>query len=379
VSLTHPHRRTRGLTLAGGVAVASLAIASMPATAAVASATAHHHAAAHRPAAVRNQSAAAAAAAYLVGRLDGPHHNHYTSSFDGQSFPSYGETADAAMSLDAAGVGQRAVGRITSYLRRNVTGYAGTKQFGFSPGAIGKLMLLAEAQHRDVHHFGGVNLVREVRSTEGLRDAKRGEYQQNPVGTPKNQEFVSTTSQALAMLALADAAKGDAQPDRAARKFLIAQQCHNGGFPSQLLSSPKAACRAGVDVDSTGYAVQALLATGNRAAAASGVRFLQRVQHKSGGFGAEGGNANSTAIAVEALLAAHTSLGGAIHWLHGQQVGCVRQAVRRGAVNFQDGYDPAASLLATSQAGTALAHASLAQVDRAGARKATPRISCPAH
>jgi hypothetical protein len=372
VPLTHPHRRTRGLTLAGAVAVASLAFASLPAAASTAALAPAPH-----PAAVGNQPAAAAAASYLVSRLGGRHHDHYSSSFNGQSFPSYGETADAAMSLDAAGVAQRAVGRITSYLRHHVSGYAGTKQFGFSPGAIGKLMLLAEAQHVKVRHFGGANLVREVRSTEGLRDAKRGEYQQNPVGTPKDQEFVSTTSQALAMLALAESSKSSAQPDRAAKRFLVAQQCGDGGFPSQLLTNPKRACKAGSDIDSTGYAVQALLATGNFAAARRGVRFLQKSQNRNGGFGIGGGNANSTAIAVEALVAAHRSLGRAIHWLRGQQVGCAGRAARRGAVNFQHGYDPAASLLATSQAATALARASLAEIDRRGARRATPRISCP--
>jgi hypothetical protein len=372
VPFTHPNRRARGgLTLAGGVAVASLAFASLPAAASAAA-----PGPAPRPAAVGNQPAAAAAASYLVSRLGGRHHDHYSSSFNGQSFPSYGETADAAMSLDAAGVAQRAVGRITSYLRHNVSGYAGTKQSGFSPGAIGKLMLLAEAQHVKVRHFGGANLVREVRSTEGLRDAKRGEYQQNPPGTPKNEEFVSTASQALAMLALAQTST---HPDKAARRYLIAQQCRDGGFPSQLLTNAKTACKAGSEVDSTGYAVQALLATGNAAAAHRGVRFLQKAQRKNGSFGAPGGNANSTAIAVEALVAAHRSVGKAIHWLRGQQVGCAGRAGRRGAVNFQHGYDPAASLLATSQAGTALAHRSLAQIDRAGAHQATPRISCPKH
>jgi hypothetical protein len=376
VSFTHPYRRARsGLTLASGVAVASLAFASLPAAVPSVSASA---ASAPRPAAaVGNQPAAAAAASYLVSRLGGRHHDHYSSSFNGQSFPNYGETADAAMSLDAAGVAQRAVGRITSYLRHNVAGYAGTKQSGFSPGAIGKLMLLAEAQHVRVRHFGGANLVREVRSTEGLRDAKRGEYQQNPVGTKQNQEFVSTTSQALAMLALAESAKRSAQPDPAARRFLVAQQCRDGGFPSQLLTNPRRACKAGSDIDSTGYAVQALLATGNRAAARRGVRFLRKSQNSNGGFGIAGGNANSTAIAVEALVAAHKSLRGAIHWLRGQQVGCAGRAGRRGAVNFQQGYDPAASLLATSQAATALARKSLAEIDRRGAHKATPRVSCP--
>jgi hypothetical protein len=373
VSLNPSRRRTGGaLTLVGGVAVASLALASIPASAAGTA-----PAPASRAAATRSLPASAAAS-YLVSRLDGSRHDHYTSSFvsGGQTFTfvSYGETADAAMSMDAAGVAQRAVGRISAYLQRHVTDYAGTARTGLAPGAIGKLMLLADAQGVKVRHFGHHNLVAELTSTEGLRDAQRGEYQQNPVGTPKKFEFVSTTSQALAMLALTQTSTA---PDKAARRYLIAQQCANGGFPSQLLTSAKRACKAGSDVDSTGYAVQALLGTGNRAAAAKGVRFLEKSQNRDGGFGISGGNANSTAIAVEALVAAHESLGGAIGWLQGQQVGCSVHADRRGAVNFQQGYDKAASLLATSQAGTALAGKSLTQITRKGARTATPRISCP--
>jgi hypothetical protein len=369
VSLNPSRRRTgSALTLAGGVAVASLVFASLPATTAFASAPAP------RSAAADSLPAASAAASYLVSRLDGSRHDHYSSSFNGQVFPSFGETADAAMSMDAAGVSQRAVGRITGYLQRHVSDYAGTAKTGLAPGAIGKLMLLAAAQHVKVRHFGHHNLIAELTSTEGLRDARRGEYQQNPVGTPKNEEFVSTTSQALAMLALTQTAT---KPDKAARRYLIAQQCANGGFPSQLLTNAKRACRAGSDIDSTGYAVQALLATGNRAAAAKGVHFLEKSQNSSGSFGIAGGNANSTAIAVEGLVAAHESLGGAIGWLKGQQVGCSVHANRRGAVNFQKGYDAAASLLATSQAGTALAGKSLTQITRKGARKATPGISCP--
>jgi hypothetical protein len=368
VSLIHPRRLTGGaMTLASGVAVASLALASLPATATATTA--------------QPRPAASAAATYLVGQLQGKHHNHYvtTSTFQGKTlrFVAYGESIDAALSLDAAGVAQKAAGRITAYIRRHVSAYAGTKRSGFFPGSIGKILLLAEAQNASVHHFGGTNLVHALTSTEGQGDAKRGEYQQNPAGTPKSQEFFSTTSQALAMLGLADLNNRKSHPDHAAQQFMIDQQCRDGGFPSQLLSHPKAACKAGSDIDSTGYAAQALLATGADAAVDSAIGFLLKSQDKGGGFGAEGGNANSTAIAVEALVATETKLHGAIGWLKGNQVGCSAHVARRGAVNFQHGYDPAASLLATSQAGVALAHKSLAQIDRSGARKATPGISCP--
>ena len=280
------HRRLgAAMTLTGGVAVASLAFASLPLTTGAAA-----PAATSTRASVGSVTAAAAAASYLVRQLQGPHHNHYSYTFDGKSYPNYGQTIDAALSMDAAAVAQSAVKRMTNYLERNVSQYAGTKpsgQFtGYSPGAIGKLLLLAEAQHANVHNFGGAHLVAEVKSTEGVRGAKRGEYQQNLVGTPSDEDFTATASQALAMLGLAGSAKSNAQPDHAARHFLKAQQCANGGFPSELLANPKKACQAGSDIDSTGYAVQALLASGNRAAAMKGIRYLRRVQNHNGGFGA---------------------------------------------------------------------------------------------
>jgi hypothetical protein len=377
VPVNPSHRLTGGAAmLAGGVAVASLAFASLPANASVAaSATPNPH-----TTSARSLPPAAAAASYLVGRLGGKHHNHYTSSFTSggktTTYVNYGETIDAALSMDAAGVAQGAVKRVTTYLENHVAGYAGTAKTGYLPGQIGKLMLIAEAQHAPLKSFGGANLPAELKSTEGLGDAKTGEYQQNPTGTPPDFEYFSTTSQALAMLGLADSATGSAQPDHAAKSFLKAQQCANGGFPTQLLADRKTACKAGSDIDSTGYAVQALLASGNIAAADRGVRYLLKVQHSGGGFGPHGGNANSTALAVEALAAAHKSLGGAVTWLQHHQVGCSGRAGRRGAVNFQQGYDAAASLLATSQAGTALARSPLATIDRKGAVKATPKIRC---
>lgn len=370
------HRRLgAAMTLTGGVAVASLAFASLPLTTGAAA-----PAATSTRASVGSVTAAAAAASYLVRQLQGPHHNHYSYTFDGKSYPNYGQTIDAALSMDAAAVAQSAVKRMTNYLERNVSQYAGTKpsgQFtGYSPGAIGKLLLLAEAQHANVHNFGGAHLVAEVKSTEGVRGAKRGEYQQNLVGTPSDEDFTATASQALAMLGLAGSAKSNAQPDHAARHFLKAQQCANGGFPSELLANPKKACQAGSDIDSTGYAVQALLASGNRAAAMKGIRYLRRVQNHNGGFGAGGGNANSTALAIQALVAAKQPLHNAVRWLDKQQIGCPGRAARRGAVNYQQGYNAESSLLATSQAGAALARAPLATISREGATSATPKIHC---
>jgi hypothetical protein len=100
------------------------------------------------------------------------------------------------------------------------------------------------------------------------------------------------------------------------------------------------------------------------------------VQNRHGSFGTGGGNANSTALAAQALIAAGKPLGGAVGWLQSRQLGCSAKASERGAVNFQKGYDPSSSLLATSQAGAALAKAPLATISRHGAKSATPKIRC---
>lgn len=324
---------------------------------------------------------AAAAAGYLARHLRGHHHDHYVASYKDNGttvkYVNYGETADAVLSMDAAGVAQHAAKRATAYLAKHVTTYAGDATSGYSPGAIGKLMLVAEAQHNNVRSFGGVDLVAAVASTEGSGGAQPGEYQQNPPGTDPSQAYYSTVGQALPVLALAGSPQAGDQPDAAAVTFLADQQCADGGFPTQLQTDPSTACQAGSDIDSTGYAVQALLATGQHDAAQRGLAFLKRSQRKSGGFGTVA-NANSTALAVEALLAGHRSVTKATRWLVGQQVGCgSRHAGRRGAVRFSKGYDAAAALLATSQAGAALAGRPLAWIDKAGAHGAAPTLACP--
>lgn len=367
--------RLAAIAVCSGVAVAPLAA---PATSAAA--LAHPTAAASAP---RTSSAAAAAAGYLARKLGGKHHDHYTSSFKNggkvEHFVNYGETADAVLSMDASGASQAAAVRATKYLAANATGpsyIGGPASSGFSPGAIGKVMLVAEAQHANVRSFGGVNLVAALRSTEG-NGTPAGEYQQNPAGTDPADAFFSTVSQALPVLALANDPRINGQPDAAAVSFLAAQQCANGGFPSQLQSDPATACEAGQDVDSTGYAVQALLAAGDHADAEQGISWLRKVQHKNGSFG-EPGNANSTALAIQALVAGHAPIGHALRWLRSDQIGCSGSVARRGAVAFTGGTFDDRALLATSQAGAALARAPLASIDKTGAHGGSPVLACPA-
>jgi hypothetical protein len=312
---------------------------------------------------------AAAAAGYLARQLQGPHHDHYTVTFSGTVYPNYGETADAVLSMDAAGVAQTAAQRATAYLAKNVSGYAAGSPT-FYPGPVAKLMLVAVAQHRNVRSFGGVDLVAKLQAAEGAGDAQPGEYQQNP-GFPGGTSYL--VSQALPVLALAIAPGAPQQPSAAAVSFLAGQQCGDGGFQSTVRPDTGVAC-SGEDVDSTGYAVQALLAAGAKGAAASGLTWLRQARNSDGGYG-NPSNANSTALAVEALIAGHLRASHPIAWLRSHQVGCTGKPSRRGAVKFQDKYDGSA-LLATSQAGAALARKPLAWIDRAGAQAAAPFLAC---
>ncbi|HWB65826.1 MAG TPA: hypothetical protein VG708_03230 [Mycobacteriales bacterium] len=356
--------RTAALTLASGVAVASLVSGLLPALAAPSQ---HQHPAT----AARHQSpAAVAAATYLVRQLHGKQADHYVVKAGSQTFPDYGETADAVLSLDAAGVEQAAARRMTGWLRSHAQDYAGTAP-NFYPGSLAKLLLVAEAQHARVHHFGGINLIAALQAAEGAGDGTAPGQYQNPGDT---QFGSNVLVQSLAVIALAKHG-GSATPDSAAVDFLGGQQCSDGAFQVSVRTDPSAACESSSDdVDTTGYAIQALVAAGDHAQAVRAVHWLRQVQHKSGGWGETAdaaSDANSTAIAIEGLLAAHRKVGGAVRWLERHQLGCgVRHPSRRGAVLLNGTkYDAATAVRATSQAGVPLAHQSLASVDGAGATR----------
>jgi hypothetical protein len=314
---------------------------------------------------------AEAAAGYLARHLKGANDGHYTVVFSGTTYADFGTTADAVLSMDAAGAAQAAASRATDYLAAHVDDYAkGTPTY--YPGAVAKLMLVALAQHRDVHAFGGVDLVEKLAESEGAEGAAPGQFQQNP-GFPSASYIVS---QALPVLALAIAGEAG-QPDDAAVSFLVDQQCADGGFASLIRDDTSTDCTED-DVDATGYAVQALIAAGADAAAAKGLDWLEAAAHDTGGFGTtttERSNANSTAVAAEALIAGHRNGRPALQWLRKHQVLCEGKPGRIGAVTFQKTYDGTA-VRATSQAGAALAGRPLAWIDRSDSYRAAPTYSC---
>ncbi|HVT22762.1 MAG TPA: prenyltransferase/squalene oxidase repeat-containing protein [Mycobacteriales bacterium] len=345
--------------MSSGVAVASLVLPSAASFSAAQAAT--------------TKDPAAAAAGFLARQLAANGH-HLVVEFDGKKYADDGETADAILSLDAAGVAQREAAAATDWLKKDVANYLGGELPNVYPGAAAKLLLVAEAQHANPESFGGVDLVAAIVGTEGGGGAAAGEYQ-NPDDT---QFSASVLVQSLAVLALSGSAVAEG-PSAAAVSFLAGQQCASGAFQVAIRPDTTVDCAAG-DVDATAYAVQALLAAGAHGPANAAAKWLVSAKNADGGWGETPGaasEANSTALAVEALVAAHRSATSGLKWLRSHQQTCKAKASQRGAVRLQGKkFDLATAIRATSQAGAALALRPQAWIDRNGAKRAAPTLKC---
>jgi Prenyltransferase and squalene oxidase repeat len=187
----------------------------------------------------------------------------------------------AALGLAAAGANPADVTRrghdLLDYVRSGVAS-------GSDPGSIERTILVAGAAGASPYDFGGRNLV----------SALQGDIRAD--GSVADQ--VNLT--AFAILALRAAGAG---APAATVPWLVRQQDGDGGF--------NFAVRGGMsDVDDTGAALEALARAGAPGAArarARAVGFIRAQQDGDGGFGARSGsgsNAQSTAFAVQGLIAA---------------------------------------------------------------------------
>ena len=222
-------------------------------------------------------------------------------SWSGWTGPDPGATCDAVLAYAAAGFDPATViasGSITSamdYLSSTASSYVNN-----GPDAAGKLALAVEAAGDDAHAFGGVNIVHVL--TDTWYSPTLGAF-----GVPTN-----TWHQAFAILGLT--AAGETSPVSATQTLTGLQQ-FDGGWkydfgPWSFTSDP----------DSTGIAMQALIAAGVLPAdtsIAGGVLYLQNQQDSQGSWGSWGSpSANSTAYAMQGLLAAGEDLVAA-KWLKG--------------------------------------------------------------
>lgn len=239
------------------------------------------------------------AADYLIKQLVGGTHLEFAGGYG----PDFGGTADVAIALAAEGHHDTALQQVLTYLAAHVADYAdpaGAASFpGPFGGALGKLAVLAEITGQDPDNFGGFDLLKSLTdhvctaadTTGGCTAA--GDFYQ----------AFSSISQSLGVLALARA--GQTVPASAATR-LESLQCPDGGFSSELITTGKT-CTS--DVDTTGFAVQALaLLPSAGDAMGRAVNFLRAGQQPDGGWtGTAGENSNSTALAVQGLLAATAS------------------------------------------------------------------------
>jgi len=341
-------------------------VAVVAATAAVAAAAPSTADAATVP---RTHNPAKAAAGWLARQLAGPNNDHIVTSFTPQPDP--GLTADAVLSMDAAGVAQTAARRATHWLRTQTKSFTAEPGAGRDPGRLAKILLVAEAQHADVHAFGGLDLVAQLKSAEQPSGAF------TDTGNPSKGD--SPVSQALALIALSNTGSVRDWPDAAAIAWLVSQRCGDGGFFFATQASPPQNCN---DVDSTAFAAQALL-TVHSSVAASAVHWLRAHRNPDNGYGLAFGssspasNANTTAVTVQALRQAGYSASAGLSWLQKHQVGCGGLPSRRGAVKYdKSGYQRASAAYATAQAGQALAHKWLGAISRIGAAADAPRLAC---
>ncbi|WP_129842477.1 prenyltransferase/squalene oxidase repeat-containing protein [Streptomyces sp. RFCAC02] len=289
---------------------------------------------------------AAAAATWTVAQLtDG-------SNASGD----HGLTADIVLGLASTGTAGDAQRAATDWLAENAADYVtrGAPDSGtVFAGGTAKLALVAAAEHRDPSDFGGLDLTALLLA--GLQDTGRIS-DAGSAGDMSNQ-----FSQSLAVLALERT--GDL-PDLAV-DFLASTQCADGGFPLSLRRNPD---RCTSDTDSTGLAVQALIAAGHSDGTDAALDWLEDGQGEDGGFGYNATavpNSNSTALAVQALVAGGrdeaADLG--VTWLRAMQVGCAGAAGDRGAVGYLDPVADGMALRSTAQVVPALAGVPLGDID----------------
>jgi Prenyltransferase and squalene oxidase repeat len=310
---------------------------------------------------------AQAAAGWLARQMT--HGTHFVLVYKGKAYPDQGLTIDAIFAFAATGSADGYGARAITWLEKPavLSGYIGNGKGESYAGATAKTALAAEVRGISPVRFGGVNLLARLRK---LMQPSGRFSDHSAFG-----DFSNAFSQSLAVLALS---RHGVAPGKAVR-FLASSQCANGGFP---LDFAQRKCAA--DPDSTAMDVQALLAAGWANRAQRGLRWLARVQQRSGGFvGSAGGpaNANSTGLAGEAFAAGKwfRRADRARAFLLGQQAGCSAPAGRRGAIAYNSGgFARSTALDGTAQGVLGLADIGFAVLSSRGSHHDDPFLGCSA-
>ncbi|MFA9445990.1 S-layer homology domain-containing protein [Egicoccus sp. AB-alg6-2] len=301
------------------------------------------------------------AAGWLEGRFVAG--ERIETTFDGQTYPDWGLTADAIFALAGTGVAGDTIGSATDWLQTQVGAYTGDGSSEVYAGPTAKLVLVAETTGRDARQFGGRDLVGQLHALED----ERGRFSD----ASQWGDYSNAITQSLAVIALERAT--DTGASDAAVSFLADAACDDGGIPEQFGA---ATCTSAVDA--TGFAVQAFLAAGEVEAADAAVDWLLAVQRDDGSFGGGGtdANTNSTGLAAVALAVAgeQQAAAAAAAWLGAAQFDCA--GPEPGALPYTSS-DEGDLTRSTAQALPGLTGVGLSEVTTAGAQRGATAPACP--
>jgi hypothetical protein len=253
-----------------------------------------------------------------------------------------GSTADALLAIVAAGADPATFDQDgntpVTYLEANASSAA-------SGGDLSKLILAAIAAGENQREFGGVDSVAKLEAMTGADGEIGGE----------TDTFVSHI---LAVLALASAER---PIEAAAVELIQAAQQEGGGW-----AWDGSAATAG-DTNTTAFAVQALIAAGEAAdseAISQALAYYKGIQNEDGGWPYQNPSdfgtatdANSTAVTIQALIAAGQDPAGA-GWTTGEgstPLGALEALQNDSGAFAWQAAIPDDNLLATVQALPALA------------------------
>lgn len=299
-----------------------------------------------------------AAAGWLANQLvDG---ERVETTFDGDTYPDQGLTADVVFALSGAGLAADEIAAATDWLEEQTGSYTGTDSDEVYAGSVAKLLIVADVTDRGTT-FGGEDLVALL---EGQEDEDGRFKDESTWG-----EFSNTITQSLAVIALERAAGTSPSPD--AVDYLAGQACESGGFPEML---DAADCSG--SIDATAFAVQAMTALGETGIAEDAAAWLVDRQGDDGSFdGDSPSNANSTGLAAVALEVAGetTAAEEARTFLLGLQEEC--DGDEPGSIRFTAD-DAGDRVRATAQALPGLTSSDLATVSAEGADAEAPLLDC---
>jgi hypothetical protein len=274
-----------------------------------------------------------------------------------------GSLADAIFAFAAVGAGHDASDEALSQLEASVDEYI-LDGSTVRAGALGKVLLAVHVAGGNPSNFGGHDLEAMLRGVMETSGANAGQF-----------TGASVFDQSLDVLALATTSGG---VPAEAGDWLASKQCPSGEYQWDG-SCP--ASGGSEDPDTTGIALQALLAANEDSAADNAVSWLLDLQLANGGFPAFGTpNTNSSGLAGQALRAAGSTgaANDAATFVEGLQYGCNTTPVANiGAIPWADGIE-GVLLLSTPQAVLTLGAGPLNELSISGASADAPTLDCPA-